>query len=344
MAKDSPDRPTDGETKRSGAPRRGDPRRTDLHRVAAAAPVVTTVARAEGGRAIVPPQSVAGRALVSVVAIMCFLACLAVGALSVIRSAAQDWQVDVSREATVQIKPIGSVGMEMRLARTLALARETPGVRSARLVDERESTALLEPWLGQGLDLSSLPVPRLVVVELEDPATADLTGLRAALDKEVEGAVLDDHAVWAARLRTMAGAAVLVGVGVVFLVFAAMILSIVFATRAAMAGNREVIEVLHFVGAEDAFIAREFRRHFVKLGLEGGLVGGGAALVFFVLVGAFLSGGASDGLAEQARALFGAPALGWSGVLGVAATVGVVTALTGVTSRATVLGHLRRLE
>lgn len=300
--------------------------------------------RATSGRAIVPPQSVAGRALVSVVAIMCFLACLAVGALAVVREAAHDWQVDVSREATIQIKPIGDTGMEIRLARALSLARETPGVRSARLVDERESSALLEPWLGQGLDLSTLPIPRLVVVELEDPATADLSGLRSALAKEIEGAVLDDHAVWAARLRTMAGAAVLVGIGVVGLVFAAMVLSVVFATRAAMAGNREVIEVLHFVGAEDAFIAREFRRHFVRLGLQGGSIGGGAALVFFVVAGLIVSNGHGEALADQARALFGGFSIGWSGVLGVGLVVAVVTALTGITSRATVLGHLSRLE
>lgn len=300
--------------------------------------------RGESGRAIVPPQTVAGRALVSVVAIMCFLACLAVGALSLVAEAAHDWQVDVSREATIQVKPIGSTGMEMRLSLALSLARETTGVRSARLVDERESTALLEPWLGQGLDLSSLPVPRLVVIELVDPATADLSGLRARLGREVEGAVLDDHAVWAARLRTMAGGVVLVGIGVVALVLAAMVLSIVFATRAAMAGNRDVIEVLHFVGAEDPFIAREFRRHFVVLGLEGGTVGGLGALVLFAVADLWMGGGRGDPLADQAQALFGGFSIGWSGVFGVIAIVGVVTALTGVTSRATVLGHLRRLE
>ena len=300
--------------------------------------------RDDGGRTIVPPQSVAGRALVSVVAIMCFLACLAVGALAAVREAARDWQVDVSREATIQVKPIGESGLEIRLARALALARETPGVRSARLVDERESDALLEPWLGKGLDLSSLPVPRLVVLDLADPATADLSGLRVKLAQEVEGAVLDDHAVWAKRLRTMAGAAVLVGVGVVVLMFAAMVLSVVFATRAAMAGNRDVIEVLHFVGAEDAFIAREFRRHFLKLGLEGGVLGGGAALAFFVVAELLLAGDRGDPLADQAHALFGGFAIGWGGILGVVGVVGVVTVLTGVTSRATVLGHLRRLE
>ncbi|NLH80001.1 MAG: ABC transporter permease, partial [Phyllobacteriaceae bacterium] len=128
------------------------------------------------------------------------------------------------------------------------------------------------------------------------------------------------------------------------LVFAAMVLSVVFATRAAMAGNRDVIEVLHFVGAEDAFIAREFRRHFLKLGLEGGALGGGAALACFVVADLLLSGEPGDPLADQAHALFGGFSLGWSGILGVIGAVAVVTVLTGVTSRATVIGHLRRLE
>ena len=40
-----------------------------------------------------------------------------------------------------------------------------------------------------------------------------------------------------------------------------------------MAGNREIIEVLHFVGASDAFIAREFQSHFRRLGLRGAIIG-----------------------------------------------------------------------
>jgi cell division transport system permease protein len=298
----------------------------------------------EGGNALVPPRSVAGRALVSVVAIMCFLACLAVVTLVQVRTAARDWQVDVSREATIQVKPIGEVGMEMRLARALSLARETPGVRSARLVDEKESTALLEPWLGPGLDAKTLPIPRLVVLELVDPTTADLSGLSKKLAENVEGAVLDDHAVWAARLRTMAGAVVFAGVAVVALVLVAMMLSIVFATRAAMASNREVLEVLHFVGAEDRFIAREFRRHFVALGLEGGVIGGSAALVLFLAAGFAFGGGRGDPVGDQAQALFGGFSIGWGGLAGIAAMVVLVTVLTGVASRATVLGHLSRLE
>lgn len=297
-----------------------------------------------GKRTIVPPQAVAGSALISVVAIMCFLVCLAVGALAMVAEAARDWQIDVSREVTIQVKPIDGTAIDLRLAKALEIARATTGVRSARLVDERESAALLEPWLGKGLDLGQLPVPRLVVLELADPATADLAGLTRRIGTEVDGAVVDDHAVWAARLRTMAGAVVVVGAGVVVLMLAAMMLSVVFATRAAMAGNRDVIEVLHFVGAEDTFIAREFQRHFLVLGLEGGIGGGAAAMICFFLADRLTRAGRGDALIDQVHALFGGVSVGLLGHLGVIAVVGVVALLTAVTSRATVLGHLRRLD
>jgi len=305
----------------------------------AAAPAQTT-----RSQTIVPPQAVAGRALVSVVAIMCFLACLAVGTLSLVIGAAQDWQLDVSREVTIQVKPVEGAAMPARLARALDIARATTGVRSARLVSEGESAALLEPWLGQGLDLSSLPIPRLVVLDLGDPAGADLDGLKRRIGAEVTGAVVDDHAVWAARLRTMAGAVVAVGVMVVLLVFVAMVLSVVFATQSAMAGNREVIEVLHFVGAEDSFIARQFQRHFLKLGLIGGTIGGVAAIVGFLAADVATRTARGDALADQAHALFGGFSVGLGGHLAAAAVVGIVAVLTAITSRATVLGHLRRID
>ncbi len=298
------------------------------------------------GRAqtIVPPQAVAGRALVSVVAIMCLLAALAIGALSLVADAARDWQLDVAREATIQVLPIDGRPIEPRLSRALDVARATAGVRSARLVDEKESARLLEPWLGKGLDLSALPIPRLVVVELADPATADLAGLTLRVKAEVPGASVDDRAVWAGRLRTMAGASVLVGIGVVGLMLAAMVLTVVSATRAAMAGNREVIEVLHFVGAEDRFIARQFQWHFLLLGLKGGAIGGAAAIVLFLVADFATRPGRTDGFADQAQALFGGISVGLSGHLGVVALIAVVAGLTALTSRVTVLGHLGRLD
>ena len=86
-------------------------------------------------------------------------------------------------------------------------------------------------------------------------------------------------------MRAMAGTAVATGIGVLLLMLAATMLSVGFATRGAMATNKPVIEVLHFVGAKNGFIARHFQIHFLMLGLQGGAIGGAAAMALFLLAG-----------------------------------------------------------
>lgn len=293
---------------------------------------------------IVPQQSVAGRALMLVVGIMCFLACLAVGALVLVEDAARDWQLDISREVTIQVKPVDGKPIEPMLQTAMDLARNTEGVSNVRLMSERDSAGLLEPWLGTGFDYSKLPIPRLVIVELRDPATANLKGLSTQLSSTLPNASLDDHSIWAKRLRTMAGTMVAASVVVLVLVLTAMVLSVIFATRAAMAGNRDVVQVLHFVGAEDSFIAGEFQHHFLILGFKGGVGGGiGAMLAFLVAGWVTGDGGGMSGISE-AHALFGGFSVGLHGYLGAAGIVLLVAGLTALTSRLTVRSYLNQLD
>lgn len=297
-----------------------------------------------GPAPVVPAQSVAGKALILVIAIMCYLACLSAGFLTLVATAAADWQSDVAREVTIQVKPLDGIAMEPRLQRSMDLARGVRGVGAVRLITEEESRRLVEPWLGSGLDLAQLPVPRLIVVELDDPAAADLAALGQALTREVRGASLDNHAMWAARLSTMAGTMVAAGAAVLVLVLFSMTLSVVFATRAATAGNRDIIEVLHVVGAEDRYIAREFQRHFLILGLKGGAVGGAAAVATFLIVGWLTQESAGSGVADQAQALFGGVHMGWTGYAATIVIAMLVAGLTAATSGMTVRGQLGRLE
>src|SRR5205085_12508245 len=123
-----------------------------------------------------------------------------------------------------------------------------------------------EPWLGTGLSLDDLPVPRLIVVRLASPTLADLDLLRTRLAEQVPGASLDDHRGWIERMRAMARTTVAAGLAVLGLMFAATMLCVTFATHGAMAANRSTVEVLHLIGAKDQFIAGEFQRHFLRLG------------------------------------------------------------------------------
>ena len=88
-----------------------------------------------------------------------------------------------------------------------------------------------------------------------------------------------------------------------------------FRHQGAMAGSHEVIHILHFVGAADSYIAREFQKHFLKLGLEGGLLGGGAAIFVFILAG-LASTQVSPAGGDQLQALFGSFDLGLIGYVG----------------------------
>jgi len=293
---------------------------------------------------IVPARSVAGRALLFVIAIMTFLSCLTVGAVTLVNAAAGDWQSDISREITIQIRPVEGQDMLSKLDEAVRIAEAQPGVSSASALSVADTNALLEPWLGSDLDLGELPVPRLVVVTLGDPARLDIAAFRAALAAQVPSATVDDHSTWSGQLASVARTVVIGGFSIVALMLIALALSIVFATRAAIASNVQVIEVLHFVGAENGFVAREFQKHFLLKGLIGGLVGGGAAVILFIAVEIVAGGARGTASVAQAQALLGPLTIGLPGYIAAMAIVFAVAILTAITSRIAVHRHLTHLD
>ena len=102
--------------------------------------------------------------------------------------------------------------LDAEVARAVEIARAVPGVGEVRAYSKEESAGLLEPWLGSGLSLEDLPVPRMIVVKLPSGGV-DLAPLRKALSEQVAGASLDDHRAWIDRMRTMAQTTIAGGIG-----------------------------------------------------------------------------------------------------------------------------------
>lgn len=292
---------------------------------------------------LVPVDTVAGRALMAVIAILTFLAALSAGAAVLAARASDQWRGAVSDEMTIQIRPDSHRNLDEDVARAVAMARALDGIESVRPVPKAESDKLLEPWLGTGLDLVELPVPRLIVLKLKPGASPDVARFGPALRNDVPTAILDDHRLWLRRLSAMASTIIVSGFVIVLLVLAAAALAVAFATRGAMAGSRESVEVLHFVGADDDFIAREFQSRFIRLGLRGGAFGGLAAIVAIALLGLVSSLWSTAPEAEQLQALFGAFEIGWTGYAAVVLVAIVVAAIAGLVSRFTVRHYLRML-
>ncbi|HYF57043.1 MAG TPA: ABC transporter permease [Salinarimonas sp.] len=296
--------------------------------------------RLRGGAPLVPMDSAAGRALMAVIAILTFLASLCAGGAQLVAHSSSQWRESIAREVTIQIRPGAGRDIEALVARAVEIARAAPGVASASAYSREESARLLEPWIGVGASFGDLPIPRVVAVTLADGARADMGALRARLAAEVPGASLDDHAVWLRRLSSMAATVVSVGVGLVLLVLAAAGLAVAFATRGAMAGNKEIVDVLHLVGGDDAFIAAEFQSRFLRLGLRGGALGGAAALAFIAGVGLAAGSLRASPAGDQIEALFGAFDIGWRGYAVVLVISVVVALVSAIVSRITVRRYL----
>ena len=239
------------------------------------------------------PREAAGETwLAGVIAVLCFIACLAaVGAASADR-AAQGWARQLRAEATVQIRPrVGETGptAAARAAETLA---GTDGVAEAVALDRKAAEDLLRPWLGEAV-LPDMPLPFLVTVRLDPDAPASAVTLSRALATAGLDASVDDHAQWRGDVERSAGFITILA-GFAFLLTAgAASAAIVYATRAGLMARRSVIETLSLAGASDATIAWLFQRRFGLLAAGAGAAG--MALALLLVAGVRVLGG-GDGL------------------------------------------------
>jgi cell division transport system permease protein len=212
------------------------------------------------------------------IAFMVYLAALSIVATSIMQSVSHRWERGVTDTLTVQIPAAQSVNKDQsQIAGALKILRAHPAVVLAEPISREQVMKLLEPWLGSGDLLGDLPLPHLIDVSLRRSVNFDATNISLEINKIAPGATIDDHRVWLDRLVRMSqmmqvGAYIILG-----LICFASIGTIYFVTRTGLAIHHDVIEVLHLIGAQDSYIARQFGEHALHLGLRGGFFGLAAA-------------------------------------------------------------------
>jgi len=238
------------------------------------------------GRSKVIPEATAPHmTLMTAMAAMCYLAVLAIGALLMTDTAVENWTSQVASQVTVQISAADGVDVDGDAEKVADILRATPGIADIDVVSPAAARKLLEPWLGEAGILDDLPIPRLINVSIDKSSPPDLELLRATLATEVPSATLDTHRRWQAELLSMADSLTWLAIAVLSLIATAAIVLVIYATRAAMEVNREVIEVLYLAGARDSFISREVLWRFCLTGLKAGLIGSMLGFCTFVVLG-----------------------------------------------------------
>ena len=237
--------------------------------------------RPESG--LLPRDAAGERWLGAVIAVLCFLACLAaVGAVAADR-AAHGWARELRAEATIQVRPrVGESGdtAAARAAETLAGVK---GVAEAAAMDRETAEALLRPWMGEAV-LADLPLPYLVTVRLDRDAPASALTLGRALAEVGLDATVDDHSLWRGEVERSATLITILALAAFLTTAFAAGAAIIYAVRAGIQARRSVIETLSLSGATDASIAWLFQRRFALLALVAGAAGSAGAIALLGLL------------------------------------------------------------
>ena len=213
------------------------------------------------------------------IAPMVFLSAVALAGAFILNGLIGRWDRDVSGTLTVEVAAAPGEASEAaeptrkRVEQALKLLNGTPGIASAQALTQEQLVALMAPWLGSSDVLRDLPLPALIDVTLKPEADINIEGLAQKIAKTVPGASLDDHRRWLDRLIYLSRSVEWLAIGIVSLIGLVTAATVYYATRTGMAIHREVVEVLHVIGAADAYIAEQFAHRAFILGLRGGLLG-----------------------------------------------------------------------
>ncbi|MFQ8431129.1 cell division protein FtsX [Amaricoccus sp. W119] len=277
-----------------------------------------------GADRVVPRGARAAVSVGFLAAVMAFFAVLALALALAAGRLADSWSGELARDATLQVfAPQEQVEAQARAA--LNVLRTTPGILSVRVVTLEEQTDLLEPWLGPGFVVETLPLPLMIAVTT-DRATLDQDSLALRLSAEAPGAVFDDHAAWRMPLVTTAERLRIFAIACLGLTVLALAAVIGLAAQAAVAANGQVIQTLRLIGARDSYISHAFTRRFTLRAAGGAVLGMGAGLALLA---------ALPRATEQGFFLVGIGLRGWHWALPLLVPVIAGSVAWGITRLAT---------
>lgn len=228
------------------------------------------------------------------IAVTVFLFVLAFAGQMLIQKASDGWSRGISGTMTVQIKPsdepLTAEEENLRVNKVIQYFEKHTAVEKVSLVSDKQMKRLLGPWLGQNVELSTLPLPKLIDVRLKNGMTPDFEAMSTELAQIAPYTSIDNHRVWLSRLLEFAGALRLLAVSVLTLVLLCSAFSIFYATQTSLGLHSRIIEILHIIGATDDYIAKQYARRSFWTGLIAGIAGLVAACGAMYLIGRIAAG------------------------------------------------------
>lgn len=225
------------------------------------------------------------------IGLMTVLAILGLAASFALGEMTDRWSSGLENRMTVEIPAEGADGVliaqgevEAMTAKVLSALDSHPAIVEATAMSEADVKALIAPFLGEDLVMDSIPLPGLISVTVQDGAEIDTALLQSRLRRIAPQARIDTHESWLNDVLRFTGALQFAAILLMLIIGITTLVAVAGGVRSKMAVHKEELELLHLMGAADAYIARQFQRHAMILGFEGGLAGAvaGGLLLFSI--------------------------------------------------------------
>lgn len=162
------------------------------------------------------------------------------------------------------------------------------GVESVTKIEKPDMQKMLVPWLGETMANADLPLPIVLDVTLKKNISVDVPKLQEALSQLAAGTEIDTHENWVAAFMSFSSAIrALITIFAVLIIIAIGIM-IAFTSRASLHLHSKAVSLLHSIGAEDGYIARQFQQESCSLTTRGAAGGCAIAAISFWAMGQYM--------------------------------------------------------
>lgn len=214
-----------------------------------------------------------GKFIPWMIALMVYLATITgLGAVSISQWAAK-WQLGFNNSITIELPPIGPQAQPEKLREVLSFLKKQPSVSHVKVVDKEKISELLRPWLGSEFSAKNLPLPILIDCSVSRNGPTDLAALKAGLTRIYPDASIEDNSKWHTTIDKFANSVQWALVIMLGLILLTVIGSINFITRTGLTIHAELISILQLLGARDDYVAGQFQKFVMQLGLRGCFLG-----------------------------------------------------------------------
>lgn len=214
------------------------------------------------------------------ISIAVFLFAVTLSGVLSINTMLQNWNESILGSLTVQIMPVNHVNRDKALAETLAHQEKAveflgglPEIEKVTPLNDGQLEKLIQPWLGDGINIADLPMPRIIDVKIKRGAEVDFVKLAAQLAQATPMASIDNHKLWLNKLIKFADGLKMLAMCILALVIMITSGAIFYTTQTSLGLHSYTIGILHLMGAKDTYVAQQYAKRTAILALEGGLIG-----------------------------------------------------------------------